>query len=172
MLSEKHRHIWHELQSKISNIKDENSLVKVFNIFNDWYVSHKHLLTNRLIELYGIEDFININPEDYPILESECTPQSVKSLLNIQPSSENSMIMLLRDQLWEIIVLNVDNQCPKCHAGLGLSALFDAEIKKIVLECIQCGWTQTTDGQFHKPLNSKLHIANRLQLIDAGLLDK
>jgi predicted nucleic-acid-binding Zn-ribbon protein len=169
MLNEKHTRIWCELQGKISDIKDEISLIEVFNIIVDWYNTNKHMLSNSLIELYKIEELININPGDYPIHKSECTPRSVKNLLYIKPSSEDSIMMLLRDQLWEIIVLNVDIPCPKCQQELGLSALFDMELKTIVLECTQCGWTQTTDGQFYKPLN-KLHIANSIQLIDAGLI--
>lgn len=169
MLSQKHTRIWYELQCKISDIKDESSLTEVFDIIIDWYNIHKHTLSNRLIELYRIEELININLGDYPISNSECTPQSVKNLLYIKPSSEDSIIMLLRDQLWEIIVLNVDIQCPQCQQELGLSALFDMELKKVILECTQCGWTQTIDGQYYKPLN-RLRIANSIQLIDAGLL--
>jgi hypothetical protein len=169
MLSEKHTKIWRELQSKISDLKDDSSLVDVLNIIIGWYNTNKHVLSSRLIELYKIEELININPHDYPILESECTPKSVKNLLYIKPSSEDSIIMLLRDQLWEIIVLTVDIQCPRCQQELGLSALFDLELKKVVLECTQCCWTQTTDGQSYKPLN-RLYIANSIQLIDAGLL--
>jgi Zn ribbon nucleic-acid-binding protein len=169
MLSEKYTRIWYELQGKISDIKDESSLVEVFNIIIDWYNANKHILSDSLIELYKIEELININPGNYPIYNSECTPQSVKNLLHIKPSSEDSMMMLLRDQLWEIIVLNVDIQCPRCQQELGLSALFDMEQKKVILECTQCGWTQTIDGQYYKPLN-RLYIANSIQLIDAGLL--
>jgi predicted nucleic-acid-binding Zn-ribbon protein len=169
MLSEKHTRIWCELQGKISDIKDESSLVEIFNIIIDWYCSNKHILSDSLIELYKIEELTNINPGDYPTTNSECTPQSVKNLLHIKPSSEDSMMMLLRDQLWEIIVLNVDIQCPRCQQELGLSALFDIKLKKIVLECTQCGWTQSIDGQYYKPLN-RLYIAKNIHLIGTSLL--
>jgi Zn ribbon nucleic-acid-binding protein len=169
MLNEKQRKIWRELQGKISDMKKESSLKDAFNIFVEWYENNKYLLSSGLIDIYQIENLIDINPDYYPIYESESTPQSIKNLLHIEPSSEDSMMMLLRDKLWEIIVLNVDIQCPQCQQELGLSALFDEEFKKVILECTQCGWTQTTDGQSYKPLN-RLYIANSIQLINAGLL--
>ena len=112
MLSKKHAKIWRELQYKVSDIKNESSLKDVFYVLVEWYGRNNHLLSNRSIESYRIKDLININLDLYPIHKSEATPLSFKNLQHIQPSTEDSVVMLFRDMLWEIIVLNIDTALP------------------------------------------------------------
>jgi hypothetical protein len=169
MLDRKSQKIWIDFKILISSIVDDETLLSIFKKISEWYRRNKKYLSERLITLYKIDDLVNIFPEEYPLQWSEASVFSIKNLLLIEPSSEESMIMLLRDKLWEIVVFNVDRQCPRCKQELGLSALLDSKEKKIILECPQCGWTQTNDGQYYEPINM-LSIPKTTDLISSGLL--
>ncbi|WP_392533597.1 hypothetical protein [Nostoc sp. C117] len=156
---------WHEFRYMISEIDNRDNPIIIFQRIRGWYQKNKIFLSPHLIEEYGLEELINIDIKAYPLDKSESTPQSIRRFLNLEPSSEESMIMFLRDELWELVVLTVDIKCQRC-GKLEMSALFDTEAKKVVLECTQCGWSQTTDGYPEKsvktlkfPQNDDLKIA-------------
>jgi hypothetical protein len=136
---------WDRFQHTISEIDDKDSSDTIFQKIKKWYRENKVFLSPHLIEEYGLEDLVNINMNAYPLELSEATPKSIRHFLSIEPSSEQSMMMFLRDQLWELVVLSVDVQCHRCRK-LEMSALFDIEAKQVVLECTQCGLIHTIDG--------------------------
>lgn len=136
---------WSDFQHMIYEIDDRDNSIIIFERIRSWYQKNKMFLPPHLIDEYGLEKLINIDVKLYPLDKSECTPQDIKRFLNIEPSSENSMVAILRDQLWELVVLSVEVECQRC-GKLELSALFDMEAEKVILECTQCGLIHTIDG--------------------------
>jgi Zn ribbon nucleic-acid-binding protein len=169
MLNKRERKAWNDFRSIILDIEQDDALLSIFTKISEFYLANKRYFPLDLINLYKIDELVNIDPEDYPILRSESTPSCFKNLLSINPSKAETVLMFIRDSLWEIIVLNVDIQCPHCSQEIGLSALFDVETEIVVLECIQCGHIQTTDNQPYETPNI-LHVAKTKDLIAAGLL--
>lgn len=159
---------WYEFRHMISEIDDRDNPITIFQHIRGWYQNNKIFLSPYLFQGYGLEELINIDIKAYPLDKSECTPQSIKRFLSLEPSSEETMIMFLRDELWEFVVLAVNVQCQRC-GKLEMSALFDAEAKKVVLECTQCGLLQTTDGEPAKSVKT-LKFAQNDDLKNAGLL--
>lgn len=169
MLNKKEKEIWEDFRKVISSIKQDEALLSVFTKISKFYLANKEYFSLDLIDSYKIDELVNIDPDDYPILWTEATSESFKNLLLIHPNKAETILMFVRDKLWEIVVFNADIECPNCSCGLGLSTLFDIETKKIVLECIQCGHVQTTDKQPYESPN-KLSIAKTKDLIAGGLL--
>ncbi|MEH2053747.1 hypothetical protein [Nostoc sp.] len=99
---------WHEFCYMISEIDDRDNSIIIFQSIRGWYQKNKIFLSPHLIEEYGLEELINIDIKAYPLDKSESTPQIIRHFLNLEPSSEESMIMFLRDELWELVVLKVD----------------------------------------------------------------
>lgn len=154
----------------ISELDERDNSITIFQSIRGWYQKNQRLLSPRLTEEYGIEKFINIEPKDYPLEQSECTPQTIKRFLNkeLEPSSEDGMIMFLYSELWELVVLAVDVECQRC-GKLEMSALFDPEAKRVVFECTQCGFVQATDGSPDESVRG-LKLAQNDDLKKAGLL--
>jgi len=172
MMSKNGRKAWHEFCQTISLIDEQDTMSVIFQYLRIWYQKNKILLSPHLIDEYGLEELINIDPKSYPLNKSQSTPQSIRRFLNLEPSSEDSMVMFVRDQLWELVVLSVDVECQRC-GKLELSALFDTEEEKVVLECTQCGLIHTIDGHIdgHPDRSLKtVRLAQNDDLKNAGLL--
>ena len=131
MMNKNCRKAWHEFCQTISQIDEQDTAQLIFHYLRTWYQENKMLLSRHLIDEYGLANLISIDPNSYPIERSECTPKIIKRFLDFAPSSEQSMVAILRDQFWELVVLSVDVECQRC-GKLELSALFDTEEKKIV----------------------------------------
>ena len=154
----------------ISDIDDRDTPVIIYQYIRDWYQKNKKVFSPHLIEEYGLEKLINIDIKTYPLEYSQCTPQDLRRFLSpdLVPSRESIMVMFLQEILWGIVVLTVDFQCQNC-GKLEMSALFDTEAKTIFLECTQCGWIQTTDGQPYNSLKT-FRLAQNDDLKMAGLI--
>lgn len=161
---------WKEFQHMISELDERDNSITIFQSIRGWYQKNQKLLSPRLIEEYGIEELINIEPKDYPLEQSESTPQDLRRFLRLElePSSEESIIMFLRDELWEVVVLAVDVECQRC-GKLQMYALFDPEAKKVVFECTQCGFVQATSGSPDESVRG-LKLAQNDDLRKAGLV--
>lgn len=168
MMNKNCRTAWRKFCQTISHIDEQDTAPVIFHYLRTWYQENKMLLPAYLIEEYRLEKLITIDPNSYPIERSECTPRSIKRFLDFTPSSEQTMVAILRDQLWELVVLSVDVECRRC-GKLELSALFDAEAKKVVLECTQCGLIHTIDGHSDESVKT-VRLAQNDDLKNAGLL--
>lgn len=141
--------LWSELLLIILKIDEQDTSVTIFHKLTDWYQKNKKVFSPNLIEKYQLERLINIDTRNYPLDKSECTPRSIKNIRHINPSNEDSMLSIFRSKLWELIVLRTDDECQTCHS-LGMSALFDMEAEKVILECSVCGYIQTLEGNPHE----------------------
>jgi hypothetical protein len=159
---------WRDFQHTIAGISCQSTPTEIFHHIKVWYKKNDKFLSPDLIETYRLEELVDIDTDIYPLNKSECTSRSIKNFFRIEPSSEDSMIMILRDQLWELVVLAVDNQCSRC-GKLDMSALFDLETEEIVLECTQCGLLQTLNGQIIESKRS-VRLAKNIELKNAGLI--
>jgi hypothetical protein len=159
---------WYEFRYTISQISDQDNSTIIFQHIRSWYQNNKKFLSSCLIKEYQIDNLINIDIKSYPIDKSECTAQDIKRFLNLEPSSEDTMIMFLRDQLWELVLLSVEVQCRRC-GKLEMSVLFDTEQEKVILECTQCGLIHTVDGYPDESVKN-VRLAQNDDLISAGLI--
>jgi hypothetical protein len=169
MLDKNKKQMWSSLQKIILDMDQDESLSSIFTKIAEWTKQNQKNFANDLMSLYGVNELLELCPDEYPIHLSETTLDGLKNLTLIEPSKEESMIMILRDTLWEIVTLKVDTECPRCEHDLGLFTLFDSVSNKIILECPQCGWLQTADNEYYEPLG-KLRIAKSKDLITSGLL--
>lgn len=170
MMNKLLRKTWHEFQCMISEIDDKATPSQIFESFRNWYKTKQNKFSPSLLKIYGIEELINIDMKKYPLEHSQCTPQSLRRFLHLEPSNEDSFVMFLRDQLWELVVLTIDAECHRCGT-LEMSALFDIEAEKVVLECLQCGELKTLEGSSYKASNPKtFRLAQNKDLEIAGLI--
>ena len=161
---------WNELMNIISEIQEEDTSEIIFYKLKDWYHKNKKIFTSSLVERYRLEQLINVDINNYPVEESECTLQIIKNLLHINPSKEESMLSPFESKLWELIVLRTDDRCHRCNS-LGMSPIFDTEAEKVVLECTVCGSTQTLEGKPHESLTpTTWRLATNKDLKLAGLI--
>ncbi|MGB3760706.1 MAG: hypothetical protein WBA07_30750 [Rivularia sp. (in: cyanobacteria)] len=168
MMNKALRSAWLKFQHMIYKIDNEDNQITIFHCIKNWYFDNKKLLSSHLIEEYGLEKLINIDTKDYLLEKSECTPQDIKRFLEIQPYSEECMIVWLRDQLWELIVLAVDVKCERCDK-LEMSALFNIETETVFLECTQCCWIRTIDEHLVESIKT-IRLATNQDLKIAGLI--
>lgn len=168
MMNKNCRKAWREFCHTISQIDEQDTAPVIFQYLKTWYQENKRLLSPYLIAEYGLEELINIDPKSYPLEQSQSTPQSIRRFLNLEPSREESMVMFVRDELWGLVVLSVDVECQRC-GKLELSALFDTEAKKVILECTQCGLIDTVDGHPDEFVKT-VRLAQNDDLKNAGLL--
>jgi hypothetical protein len=56
-----------------------------------------------------------------------------------------SIARYLRDALENLVVIEVDRQCPRCKCW-GLNAYKNRKDKKIAFECPQCGFARNMEG--------------------------
>ncbi|EAZ92239.1 hypothetical protein CY0110_25051 [Crocosphaera chwakensis CCY0110] len=170
MMNKLLRKTWNEFQYMISQIEDQATPQQIFESFQNWYKKNKKNFSPSLLKIYRIEELINIDPKKYPLAHSQCTPQTLRRFLHLELSHEDSFVMFLRDQLWELVVLTIDAECHRCGT-LEMSALFDVEAQQVVLECLQCGELQTLKGNSCKCLNPKiLRLAQKKYLEIFGLI--
>ena len=162
---------WKELMIIISEISEDDTSKTMFEKIKQWYQQNQKFFLLSLIVKNQIDRLVNIdNLELYPIEYSECTPESIKSLLYTDPKSEDSVLSLVESQLWEIVVLITDDQCQVCDS-LGMFAIYDLKAEKVVLECSVCGAIQTIEGEAHDfqfPMTWRL--AQNKDLKAAGLI--
>lgn len=162
---------WKELMSIISEISENDTSKTIFEKIKQWYQKNQKFFSPTLIAKNQIDRLVNIdNLELYPIEYSDCTPESIKNLLNIDSERENLVLSLVDSKLWEIVVLTTDDECRVC-TSLGMFAIFDSEAEKVVLECSVCGAIQTIEGEAHDfqfPMTWRL--AQNKDLKAAGLI--
>ncbi|MEO0844392.1 MAG: hypothetical protein AAF063_36825, partial [Cyanobacteria bacterium J06643_5] len=132
MMNKALRSAWQEFQYMISQINNKTNQIIIFKCIQNWYFDNKKLLSLHLIEEFGLEELINIDIKNYPLVKSECTPEDIKRFLKIQPCSEECMIVWLRVILWELVVLSVDIECENC-GKLEMSALLNVESETVFL---------------------------------------
>ena len=168
MMNKALRNAWVKFQYMISQIDNEDNQITIFKCIQGWYFDNKKLLSSLLIEEYGLEELINIDTTYYPLEKSECTSEDIKRFLKIQPSSEECMIMWLRDQLWELVVLSVDIECENC-GKLEMSALFNIETEILFFECTQCGWVKIIDEHPDQSIKT-IRLATNQDLENTGLM--
>lgn len=162
---------WQELMSIISEISENDTSKTIFEKIKQWYQKNQKFFPPSLTAKNQIDRLVNIDKlELYPIEYSECTPESIKSLLYTHPKSEDLVLSLAESKLWEIIVLMTDDQCQVCNS-LGMFAIYDLKAEKVVLECSVCGAIQTIEGEAHDfqfPMTWRL--AQNKDLKAAGLI--
>jgi hypothetical protein len=162
--------LWSELLDVVLKIDEKDTSIVIFYQLKDWYQENKKFFSPNLTEKYQLERLINVDVKNYPLDKSECTPQSIKNIRHINPSKEDSMLSIFRSLLWELIVLRTDDECQNCHS-LGMSALFDTEAERVVLECSVCGWIQTLEGNPHESITpTTWRLAQNEDLKIAGLI--
>ncbi|MDY6898512.1 MAG: hypothetical protein SWZ49_10620 [Cyanobacteriota bacterium] len=95
MMNKALRSAWQEFQYMISQIDKQDNQITIFQCIQSWYFNNKKILSSSLIEEYQLEELINIDAKNYPLEKSECTQEDIKRFLQIQPYSEECMIMWL-----------------------------------------------------------------------------
>jgi predicted restriction endonuclease len=129
MMNKNCRKAWHEFCQTISPIYEQDTAPLIFHYLRTWYQENKMLLSRHLIDEYGLENLIILTLILIQ-LNARNVPKIIKPFLDLAPSSEQSMVAILRDQFWELVVLSVDVECQRC-GKLELCALFDTEEKKL-----------------------------------------
>lgn len=162
---------WQKLLNIIVEINEYDTSKTIFEKIVKWYKENEKKFSPDLIEKNQLRKLINIsNTQKYPFEQSDCTPQSIKNLLYINPSDEDSILSLIANKLWELVVFRTDNECKVCNS-FGMFALFDSKAEKVVLECSVCGSIQTIEGEVYKSLTpTTWRLAQNEDLKSAGLI--
>ena len=135
-----------------------------------WLTANMNRLNKNLLLKYGIDKYVTIKADDFPVDHSEMNPiEEFRQIKNFPPSKEENFIMRLRDIIWQSITYRSGIICPQCE-GDELKALFDPNASSIVLACDICAWAQLPNGKKWEGL-PQLTPATKKQLNLCGYLE-
>lgn len=126
-------------------------------------------LTQRLRTQYRLDELAQLPLDDYPISLSRLNfLEEAEQLIRVSPSSEGTLLMRVRDLLWNGVTAESHVQCPNCDSA-ALRVLRDPDSAELVLECDRCPWAQTLLGEQWQG-KTRLVPPTTGQLSEAGLL--
>jgi hypothetical protein len=144
-MEKKLKNIWESfIEDTQNNTANKNAFI---NAVIRWLITNKDRLNKNLLLKYGIEKYVTIKPEDFPVEYSEMNPiEEFRQIKNHPPSNEENFIMRLRDIIWQSITYRSGIICSQCE-GDELKTLFDPNTISIVLACDICTWAQLPNGK-------------------------
>ena len=112
-----------------------------------WLAASLPQFTQRLRTRYRLDELAQLPLDDYPIRLSKLNfVEEAQQLISVAPSSEETLLMRVRDLLWNAITAESHVQCPNCDSA-ALRVLRNADSAELVLECDRCPWAQTLPGE-------------------------
>jgi hypothetical protein len=104
-------------------------------------------LKENLWTSFGLDEYVSLDPLLYRVESAEDSVQEhVDAFNNWQPHSQESIAMVVRGILWDMVAFKTETQCPNCKDD-DLRALFDPDTEEIILSCDLCCWAQSRYGK-------------------------
>ncbi len=120
---------------------------------------------------YGLKQFATLKPEDYPIEFTSSSEAEVSHLMAVIRRSKHkkvdSIAMLLRDILEQLLVVESDRECPQCMSG-GMGIFKSGLDGRLSLLCKHCGHGIYLNGS--RMEDGALVVATSADLRDAALI--
>lgn len=117
-----------------------------YSAISSWLIKNRKMFDDDVWKIYGLGKLSELNPSLYKV---ECLEGSVAESIdrwnNTQPSSQNSIAIIIRDALWDMAAFKTNIQCPNCQDD-DLRALLEPDSKEIILSCDLCCWSQSSSG--------------------------
>lgn len=160
-----HNRQWNSILSMLNEL-DIKKLTKqeFYAAISKWLVSNKNAFKEQLWTSYGLDKLSSLDPSLFNVESSEGSiEENISRLNNLQPSSQDSIVVIIRDILWDMAAFKTDIRCPNCKDD-DLRALLDPDTESIILSCDLCCWSQSNSGT-QKLECQNLIPANKLQLI-------
>lgn len=167
----KHVKIWQGFNEFLFNCGIE-ALTKeqLFKIICKWVSNQEINLGSELCELYALNSYIRCNPFEYPIESSDDDVSHMLGRISrFKPSSVDSILMFIRDILWNMIAYKSSIECSNCRDD-DFRVLYDEKLNKIVLCCDLCGYSELENGDVWCS-DSNLVPAKTVQLKNYGYID-
>ncbi|EHO5066532.1 hypothetical protein PL246_23450 [Salmonella enterica] len=133
---------WGEFQETIVNVNDMAQPKDIFIIIRDWILKYNQLLLLDGVKEYSLYEYANININDYPIQYSSLKGDELKIFkknITLPRRKSSDIGRVIRDALERLIIFEADRCCLQC-GKYGLGVYEEPDLKKIVLECNQCGY--------------------------------
>jgi len=141
--------IWHEFQSVVADLSDEDPLRKVLEVILFWVKSNNKDLAGEPFSVYGFDNFSELYEKDIPV---EYSSFRVSDLINFksvvlkcQAGDVESIARFLRDTVEELATVEVDEQCPSCQSE-GMRAFIGKHNGLLAYQCHVCGYSRYSDG--------------------------
>ncbi|MCL2625285.1 MAG: hypothetical protein FWD46_00510 [Cystobacterineae bacterium] len=121
-----------------------------------------------------MDTILYITPKDYVLESSEYHGISLlmekDRMFGRKPETLESLLMRIRDTLWDLITISSKKDCPVCEGELRyFLAKQENHIEKIVLECASCTWTENLDGSEWKEGIIQFYPINKAELLKNGV---
>jgi len=136
-----------------------------YSAISSWLTENRKAFRDNIWETYGLGQLSELNPTLFKV---ECLEGSVDEHIrrfnNLEPSSLDSIAMIIRDILWDMVAFKTQVQCPNCQED-DFRALLEPKSEEVILSCDLCCWSQSLNGNKWSG-SSNLIPANKGQLSD------
>lgn len=166
----KPQELWSSLKLVLSALVPSTTKRAYFGVLAAWLRENMDALGSDLVHQYGLDTFVELDADCYPIDTADVTvSDEVGNLIRQTPTRFDTIAMFLRDQLWPLVAFKTSTQCPNCEED-ELRALQDtASGGEIILACDFCGWAQRRDGS-RSDVVGTARPATSKQLRTAGII--
>lgn len=139
-----------QLKSNLNRLSKRASAKDLLIVILNWMQLNKKLLEYEPYKSYLI-DYLNCNYNLYPIAYSSITCEQIiyfiRTINSFTNKDEERLVMLLRDILEDILVLEIEDTYSICGELQGLKVWFDEGSSQVVLECQYSYELFTLDGK-------------------------
>lgn len=155
------------LSKRLRQLPEKVSPAALLRTVQGWLQDEEANIGSRLRDRFDLGWYSTVPLEEYPVSRSSLNAdEEVRRLLEVPPDSMETLVMRLRDVLWEGLTLESGLQCPRCDES-ELRLLWDDGARGIVLACDLCTWVQDPSGREWKA-GTKLTAPTSLQLEGKG----
>lgn len=145
--------LWNSLMEKLEITTSMTSHIKYYKTLVNWLKENKQFIGEDILKRNCIDilmnlDFkiyINEGEPDLPFLENE-----LNRLKTLSPSSVDSVIMIIKQLLWDMVTIRYNGECSNClcvDLRIVLARYKDFEKEQIVVSCEQCGFITHPGGE-------------------------
>ena len=143
----RHKIIWFELCEMLS--KPQAVLLSKASLYaslSTWLEANIGTFGPEISAVYGFDSYVNYDPSDYPTESCEFSAQEIiHRIISLEPSSLDSVAMIIRDTLWDLIAYKSNRECLNCGDD-DFRVLYDGNLDRFVMSCDLCGCSVFDDG--------------------------
>lgn len=143
----KEQKLWANFCGYLGDKKDSLTELLLFQYICEWLINNSKMFSGMVWDDYQFDTYLKYLPSEYVMkLSEERLEQLINRMMLFSPSSLDSMAMMLRNILWDMVAFKSKVMCPNCGDD-EMRVLYDVEEGVVILSCDLCCWSQYENGE-------------------------
>ncbi|NVJ24143.1 MULTISPECIES: hypothetical protein [Myxococcus] len=139
--------LWKGLLDEVVRSSSDLGFIRYYQALSSWIISHTHDFGAELLEQSGLSVLARLDPTRYLSTNPDIgLDLELARLSSVAPKSMESVAMILRDTLLDMVTVWSARDCRSCQGPMRVMVALSGDERRLFLSCRDCAHEEWQDG--------------------------